>query len=502
MHTEIMQELVLHWLNHGFLSACGDDDDNTVTPTFPEKQNIICNAGETKEFTFETNTNWSLTSSAIWCKFEKDGVDEFILSGAAGKQTVTITVTDDDQKVDNISVAKLELTMGGQTIVIGEVTRSAIGYEMKIYDEEGNEIHEIEVGYEKYVPFKVKANFRFAATNLPSWVELEGNALVGPVNQEVKGGLKIIEDGNCEKYPVEASDANVITFSDESGKAFFAYKLSYKGMTPGKIDITTPGTNKYDWTVSLDGKSFAQSGNTNSYTNRMPFTVKTLNDDYEIVFIEKGMFNNALYLMDPAYEWMRCERDKGNVSLMVDPLNPADGIEERVGYVLVLSRAEYETIKDDLEGTLIDGEDITYRYQNSALLVQITQKEVKEQTEEKSFLIKKGGWEEITCSKVTDSNILDFINGNYSTKDVYSISANGGEYFAINPLLSEEEWMGEAFIVDETGNDVEDVVMEPSMDGDGMYIGATLPENFNKNIFIIFRGTNWMNIKALMITPN
>ena len=49
------------------LAACSDDDDDAVAPIFPEKQNIVCNAGETKEFTFTANTNWSLASSAIWC---------------------------------------------------------------------------------------------------------------------------------------------------------------------------------------------------------------------------------------------------------------------------------------------------------------------------------------------------------------------------------------------------------------------------------------------------
>lgn len=33
------------------LAACSDDDDDAVAPIFPEKQNIVCNAGETKEFT-------------------------------------------------------------------------------------------------------------------------------------------------------------------------------------------------------------------------------------------------------------------------------------------------------------------------------------------------------------------------------------------------------------------------------------------------------------------
>ena len=72
------------------LAACSDDDDDAVAPIFPEKQKIVCNAGETKEFTFTANTNWSLASSAIWCKFQSNDMEEFVVSGTAGTQTVTI----------------------------------------------------------------------------------------------------------------------------------------------------------------------------------------------------------------------------------------------------------------------------------------------------------------------------------------------------------------------------------------------------------------------------
>ena len=242
------------------LGACSDDDDDAVAPVFPAKQNIVCNAGETREFTFTANTNWSLASSAIWCKFQNNDTEEYVLSGTAGTHTVKIVATDDDQKTDKVSVAKLELTMGSQTVVVGEVTRSAVGFELKIYDEEGNEVNELEVGYQSFARFSVQANFRFAATNLPGWVELEGGSLVGAVNQNVTGGLRIIEDGNQEKYPIEASEQNVVTFSDEEGKAFYSFKVSYAGMTPGVMELTRPSSNRYDWVVSLDGKTFTQSG--------------------------------------------------------------------------------------------------------------------------------------------------------------------------------------------------------------------------------------------------
>ena len=58
-------------------------------------------------------------------------------------------------------------------------------------------------------------------------------------------------------------------------------------------------------------------------------------------------------------EWMHCERKEGNVTLIVDEYTPAPyEPAERVGYVLVFSRAEYESIKGNLEETIIDGKEL------------------------------------------------------------------------------------------------------------------------------------------------
>lgn len=48
-------------------TACSSDDD-AVTPVFPQVQPIAGKAGEVKEFTFEANESWSLSSDKIWCK--------------------------------------------------------------------------------------------------------------------------------------------------------------------------------------------------------------------------------------------------------------------------------------------------------------------------------------------------------------------------------------------------------------------------------------------------
>lgn len=382
----------------GFLAACGlascsDDDESAAAPVFPELQSFSCNIGETKEFTFEANTNWTLESSELWCKLVSDENEGFVLTGSAGTQTVTIRATDEGATVDAASVAKLWLTMGMQRTVIGEVTRSALGSELKIYDMEGNELEALTVGYDDFEPFKVKANFHFAVTGTPNWVEVEGGSLVGVSNQEVEGGLRVVQDGTVEKYPVAATDNKMIVFSAEDGKASFSFPLVYAGMDPMDIDVTAPSGNRYGWTVSMDGKNFAQEGGqgtsgSSTYTNRIPFTVKVLNDDYEFVYLEEwedfsGTKN--ISLIDPSMLWLHCEGEKGDISLRVDENEPQyDGVpaEERTGYVLAFSRAEYESIKENLEANIVENGDIKYAYQQSNLLIQITQKEQETTTGE------------------------------------------------------------------------------------------------------------------------
>lgn len=400
LESSYIKRICKSWLLIGLVTAfcvssCSEDDgENAKTPEFPEKKSISCNAGETKEFTFDANLDWRLTSNAIWCKLEKDGTEDVTVSGSAGTQTVMIKVTDSEQTTGEASVAELELAMGGQTSVIAEITRSAKGYELKIYDMEGNEIEQLEVGYNTYIPFKVKANFRFAAKDFPDWISLKDGSLVGVPDEEVESGLQIVNDENREKYPVEASDENVITFADEAGKASFSFPIYYKGMDPGVISIEGP-SNKYYWTVSLDGKTFTQesTGTTTgdgstTVTEKMPFAIKTLKDKYHFVFLEKG-FDGKLYTMEE--EWMHCEGDKGAVNLTVDKLDPMQTEKNsRTGYVLVFSEEEYNSIKDNLPDAITEnnGRDIAHKYDQSNLMIELTQEEIQEAVEGQFFKVK------------------------------------------------------------------------------------------------------------------
>lgn len=494
------------------LAACSDDDDKAETPVFPAKQNIVCNAGETTDFTFTANTNWSLASSAIWCKFKSDATEEYVVSGTAGTHTVTVMATDDDQKVEKASVAKLELTMGGETIVIGEVTRSAVGMELKIFDLEGNEIDKttgLKVGYDNFAQFKVKANFRFAATNLPGWVELQGGSLVGAVDKEVTGGLKIIQDENREKYPVEANiEKNVITFADEEGKAFYEFPVYYEGMDPAKLDLKFPTAYPTNWIVSLDGQKFTQKssgGSTGDATlyKRIPFTIKTLNDDFEIVYMEEWedwQGKKNISLIDPSMLWMHCEGENGKINLTVDEYKPNTAWgepESRTGYVLALPRQKYTEIEANIEGAIVENGEIKYEYEQKYLLIAFTQKDVKEETDTQAFKVtyydpSEGVMQEATCTKSKD-------NYGYETDEVYVIKQpnSGNQALTIDPFMEgnfEEDWTVQVFMGD---NNVTKDYFE-SMDKT-----FTISNNkvLTEDLHICIK-QNYQNVKVLIITLN
>lgn len=494
------------------LAACSDDDDKAETPVFPAKQNIVCNAGETTDFTFTANTNWSLASSAIWCKFKSDATEEYVVSGTAGTHTVTVMATGDDQKVEKASVAKLELTMGGETIVIGEVTRSAVGMELKIFDLEGNEIDKttgLKVGYDNFAQFKVKANFRFAATNLPGWVELQGGSLVGAVDKEVTGGLKIIQDENREKYPVEANiEKNVITFADEEGKAFYEFPVYYEGMDPAKLDLKFPTAYPTNWIVSLDGQKFTQKssgGSTGDATlyKRIPFTIKTLNDDFEIVYMEEWedlQGKKNISLIDPSMLWMHCEGENGKINLTVDEYKPNTAWgepESRTGYVLALPRQKYTEIEANIEGAIVENGEIKFEYEQKYLLIAFTQKDVKEETDTQAFKVtyydpSEGVMQEATCTKSKD-------NYGYETDEVYVIKQpnSGNQALTIDPFMEgnfEEDWTVQVFMGD---NNVTKDYFEP------MDKTFTISNNkvLTEDLHICIK-QNYQNVKVLIITLN
>ena len=478
-------------------TACSSDDDDAVNPVFPQVQTIAGAAGDELDFTFDANENWSLASSAIWCKLvQGENADAFVLNGTAGKQTIKVKITADDASKD-MSVAQLFLTMGGQKVAIAEVKRSAAGYELKVYDELGNDITEtgIIVGYKDiagqpiYNKFSVKANYRFAVTNTPAWVELEGGFLVGTPNQPAVGGAAFKENqGVSAKYAI-AKDANyTVTFSSEDGKAAVTVPVIYNGMTTNTMDVTYPTASQWAvWNVSLDGKVFTQNGSslngetTNAFTfhNFVPFTLKTFGDAYQLVVFENkenGLFENGT-------DAVKLQGEKGDVKLTVAPL----GSGSREFLVYALPQSVFESLENGLDGMLEDDFMSVKSDYDRYFLMDIVQKEDKKGESAVTAPIVTSMGMEADCALTSNDDYKMYAEGffSYTGNEVFESTVYGG-YVAIYPQI--DGWNpgdgASVVIYDGAGKTMD--TYEVGQDEKGIYVGI----NVDGLTFPIFAGFN------------
>lgn len=475
-------------------TACSSDDD-AVTPVFPQVQPIFGEAGEVKEFTFEANESWSLSSDKIWCKLvQGEKTDAFVLNGTAGKQTIKIKITDDDASKD-MSVAQLFLNMGGQKVAIAEITRSAAGYKLQVFDAAGNDITEtgITVGYNVYTKFTVKSNYRFAVTNTPAWVDLEGGFLVGTPNKDAVGGVAFKENqGVSAKYAIAKDGNYTITFTSEDGKAATTIPVIYNGMTTSTMDVTYPTSSQWAvWNVSLDGKVFTQNGSslnggdTNDFTfyNFVPFTLKTLGDAYQLVVFDKKEDG----LREETSGAVKLQGEKGDVKLTIDAWSSGS----REFLVYALPQSVFESLENGLDGMLEEDFMTVKSDYDRYFLMDVVQKEEKKGDSEVTAPIVTSMGMNVDCALTTNDDFKNYAEGifSYTGKDVFESTVYGG-YVAIYPQIDGWDPTAGADVViyDGTGNPVDVKNYEVGQDEKGFYVGL----NADKLTYPILAGFNDM----------
>lgn len=476
-------------------TACSSDDDDAVSPVFPQVQTIGGAAGAELDFTFDANESWSLSSDKIWCKLvQGEKTDAFVLNGAAGKQTIKVKITADDAS-DDMSVAQLFLNMGGQKVAIAEVKRSAADHILTVYDADGNDITKtgITVGYNVYTKFTVKSNFRFAVTNTPAWVDLEGGFLVGTPNKEVVGGVAFKENqGVSAKYAIAKDGNYTITFTSEDGKAAVTVPVIYNGMTTSTMDVTYPTSSQWAvWNVSLDGKVFTQNGSslnggdTNDFTfyNFVPFTLKTLGDAYQLVVFDKKEDG----LREETSGAVKLQGEKGDVKLTVAPL----GSGSREFLVYALPQSVFESLENGLDGMLEEDFMTVKSDYDRYFLMDVVQKEEKKGDSEVTAPIVTSMGMNVDCALTTNDEFKSYAEGifSYTGKDVFESTVYGG-YVAIYPQIDGWDPTAGADVViyDGTGNPVPDENYEVGQDDKGIYVGL----NADKLTYPILAGFNDM----------
>ena len=474
-------------------TACSSDDDDAVAPVFPQVQYIGGAAGAELDFTFDANESWSLSSDKIWCKLvQGEKTDAFVLNGTAGKQTVKVKITDDDASNDK-SVAQLFLSMGGQKVAIAEVTRSAADHKLTVYDAAGNDITEtgITVGYNTYTKFTVKSNFRFAVTNTPAWVDLEGGFMVGTPNKEVEGGVAFKENqGVSAKYAIAKDGNYTITFTSEDGKAAVTIPVIYNGMTISTMDVTYPTSSQWAvWNVSLDGKVFTQNGSslnggdTNDFTfyNFVPFTLKTLGDAYQLVVFDKKEDG----LREETSGAVKLQGEKGDVKLTIDALSSGS----REFLVYALPQSVFESLENGLDGMLEEDFMTVKSDYDRYFLMDVVQKEEKKGDSEVTAPIVTSMGMNVDCALTTNDDFKSYAEGffSYTGKEVFESTVYGG-YVAIYPQIDGWDSTAGAKVViyDGNGNSVENY--EVGQDDKGIYVGL----NADELSYPIFAGFNDM----------
>ena len=459
-------------------TACSSDDDDAVTPVFPQVQTIGGAAGAELDFTFDANESWSLSSDKIWCKLvQGEKTDAFVLNGTAGKQTIKVKITGDDAS-DDMSVAQLFLNMGGQKVAIAEVKRSAADHILTVYDADGNDITKtgITVGYNVYTKFTVKSNFRFAVTNTPAWVDLEGGFLVGTPNKDAVGGVAFKENqGVSAKYAIAKDGNYTITFTSEDGKAAVTIPVIYNGMTTSTMDVTYPTSSQWAvWNVSLDGKVFTQNGSslnggdTNDFTfyNFVPFTLKTLGDAYQLVVFDKKEDG----LREETSGAVKLQGEKGDVKLTIDALSSGS----REFLVYALPQSVFESLENGLDGMLEeDFMTVKSDYDRYFLMDVVQKKENKGDSEVTAPIVTSMGMN-VDCALTTNDDFKNYAEGifSYTGKEVFESTVYGG-YVAIYPQIDGWDPTAGADVViyDGTGNPVDVKNYEVGQDEKGFYVG-------------------------------
>ena len=486
-------------------TACSSDDDDAVAPVFPQVQYIGGAAGAELDFTFDANESWSLSSDKIWCKLvQGEKTDAFVLNGTAGKQTVKVKITDDDASNDK-SVAQLFLSMGGQKVAIAEVTRSAADHKLTVYDAAGNDITEtgITVGYNTYTKFTVKSNFRFAVTNTPAWVDLEGGFMVGTPNKEVEGGVAFKENqGVSAKYAIAKDGNYTITFTSEDGKAAVTIPVIYNGMTISTMDVTYPTSSQWAvWNVSLDGKVFTQNGSslnggdTNDFTfyNFVPFTLKTLGDAYQLVVFEKkedGLFEDTSGAV-------KLQGEKGDVKLTIDALSSGS----REFLVYALPQSVYADLENGLDDMLENDFTTVKSDYDRYFLMDVVQKETSSAADQSAApTILKYSYLPVECKKDKSmyGSIISEAFG-YNGDEIYVAQSEIGSSVTVNPNI--KDWdpttmmeTGYLTVMDSNGKEV---YAEPSQDENGNWIFfVQVPEA--APMFMVFKD-NGTPVKVLVV---
>lgn len=500
--------------------AC-KEDEAVVTPVFPEGETVeTVVPGTEYTLTFTANMSWELKSSALWCKFSNGFTS---IKGEAGEISQKVTISSDAMTLED-DKAEITLIMGGEEKVIAEYTREGLVPEVKdangnLYSEENPLAFEYtNNGVEIIATFTVNYDWTLAESDLPEWVKLdESSEYGGNAGESVLVSLYV-----PETYWLSAQEGTITVRNSEIG-CEFSIPVKYTGMPSGEIVIDGINGSAYWWTIAADGKTFWKE-NSMSETEpeiiNIPFTFNVLAKDnaYKVVHVEQS--GSWLNVMD---EWSMPFvklSDNGNGNITIESVSANSTQSERTAYILVMPTSIYDEMMEKVNsnGGIYDGILLTdtgdginagdETHTNYDKYTVLAFKQEVSMSEVEAFNVLSNG-ETIECLQGDgNTGIAGYISSEFSVSEnmIYSVSVNKNASITIDPMLSEMDWDGSnlsfstiAKYMD--GTSVDTSVWEPSYNDTEFRYNFTLSVG-ESSFFIIFRGNDYLNKKALIIQVN
>ncbi len=483
---------------------------------FPTPTTIECMAGDKVTLEFSVESNWQLSSDATWCKFITAAGEVLDTSGKAGRHTMTLRIGSEGLK-DEVTKANISMKLNGESRTIATIERGAKELVLKVYNSEGKSTESIEIGYSEWITTCIEANFRFAATDFPEWVEIEGGSITGAADERVEARLRIVPDGDRERFAFDSSKGHTITFADEAGKISFEFALTYKGMGEDNLTFTAPTANTFGWEVSLDGTIFQQMNEEEqlvTFNNSLEFSITAQDDNYAILYLEQVVDRGI-----PSYNvfteeedcWMHF--DKATMTLEVDSTTLT-----RYGVVMALPMGIYNDIVADITGNIfeldytsgIGIETLIYdmlRY----VIIDFVQHDLEEKSAYEGMYIYHSltTWE-IPATRITNAELTE----KYGTTEIFEapfVNSVQGKRpgIIIDPRI--EEW---TTLTAEEGRATAEVWhgnTQLKISDNEYYLGENMDEvmslhlwgpqaEFSENVVVVFK-LDGMVRKLLVVTP-
>lgn len=517
--------------------ACSKD----TVAEIPGATTIECKGGDNPTLSFNAGDSWQLSSNAKWCTFVTSAGNMQEMAGNAGLHTVTLNISDEGNG-NSWSTATITMKMNGQSAVIATVKRHPKELYMKLSDIAENPLNPqvFSIGYVDYAPTYIEANFRYAATEIPEWIEVKQRFTDddGNIIDEVMGSItgipgerswvmmRIVNDGYRERYPITADSGHVIKFSDEQGTVEYEFPIVFAGMGSDDLTFIGPSEKNYGWEVSLSGKEFRQyNEDSKSFTkfgDSLQFDITSLNDEFDILYIEKKVdrgissYNiigtTAYDKTDESKSWMHF--DKEAMTLTID-----EGTSTRYGLVMALPRGAYNRIRAKIEENIFDvdgasGIDlpiISDDYQKY-VIIELTQHDFAEKgTYEGMYIYHSLTTLEIPASTYTDAAVM----AEYGVEEAYTcpfVNSIAGKKPGIVIDPRTENW---TTIMSEEGMATAEVYHmgeKLKISEDEYYLGENKDENLaiylwgpkagwqGENVYILFN-VDGQTKKLLVVTP-